>query len=301
MELYIYCNIMSNLSPHSADDTENIGWQHSSWLWLLNLLLMLGCLVKLLVYGDPQLDVQTDAYYQHKQRAEAHFAKGQAQQAQASYLNCLHMYGLSLPATRLECYLQTSWQFLRFLFHRMWLGRVLSRRAGGLFCNATTRKRALTSARELALLFNRLNQLHLTGNRNCDRNGIMLALYASNMAEVAQSLLTPREIICIHVMAALRMKRSAPKLLQQLCARYYMSRARLECGRTRAAEQTQELRWAFTAYGYGYCAAHVFDYELNDALNAEQDGFFTRLRNPCDPAAHAIKVSEENQLVGFLY
>lgn len=262
---------------------------------------MLVCLVKLLVYGDPQLDVQTDAYYQHKQRAEAHFAKGQAQHAYASYLNCLHMYGLNLPATRLECYLQTSWQFLRFLLHRMWLGRVLSRRAGGLFCNATTRIRALTSARELALLFNRLNQLHLTGHGNCDRNGIMLALYASNMAEVAHALLTPREIICIHVMAALRMKKSAPKLLQQLCARYYMSRARLECGRTRAAEQTQELRWALTPYGYGYCATHVFDYELNDA-NAEQDGFFTRLRNPCDPAAYAIKVSVKRLLRnGLIY
>ncbi|XP_064545207.1 sterol regulatory element-binding protein 1 [Drosophila montana] len=275
------------------DNTDNIGWQHSSWLWLLNLLLMLGCLVKLLVYGDPQLDTQTDAYYQHKKRAEAHFAQGQAAQAYTGYLNCLHMYGLSLPTSRLECYLQTFWQFLRFLFHRLWLGRVLSRRAGGLFCNSTTRKRALSSARELALLFNRLNQLHLTGDRSSDRNGIMLALCASNMAEVAQNLLTPRETICIHVMAALRMKRSAPKWLQQLCARYYMSRARQECGRTRAAEQTQELRWAFTTYGYGYCSAHVFDYELNAG---EQDGFFTRLRNPCDPAAHAIKQYREHLL-----
>lgn len=257
---------------------------------------MLGCLVKLLVYGDPQLDTQTDAYYQHKQRAEMHFAKGQATQAYAAFLNCLHMFGINLPGTRLECYLQTSWQFLRFLFHRLWLGRVLSRRAGGLFCSATRRKSALASARELALLLNRLNQLNLTGNRSSDRNGLMLALYASNMADVAHSLLTPREIICIHVMAALRMKRSAPKMLKQVCARYYMSRASQECRRTRATEQTQELRWAFTSYGYGYCGAHVFDYEVNAG---EQDGFFTRLVNPCDPAAHAIKVSKSNKMPIF--
>ncbi|KAM8708957.1 hypothetical protein ACLKA7_015859 [Drosophila subpalustris] len=283
----------SILNYDADDDADYISWHHSSWLWLLNLLLMLGCLVKLLVYGDPQLDTQTDAYYQHKQRAEMYFAKGQATQAYAAYLNCLHMFGISLPGTRLECYLQTSWQFLRFLFHRLWLGRVLSRRAGGLFCSATRRKSALASARELALLFNRLNQLHLTGNRSSDRNGIMLALYASNMAEVAHTLLTPREIICIHVMAALRMKRSTPKLLQQLCARYYMSRASLECRKTRATEQTQELRWAFTSYGYGYCGAHVFDYEVN---GGEQDGFFTRLVNPCDPASHAIKQYREHLL-----
>ncbi|XP_060652509.1 sterol regulatory element-binding protein 1 [Drosophila nasuta] len=283
-----------NILNYDADDDRDYnGWHQSSWLWLVNPLLLLGCLIKLLVYGDPQLDTQTDAYYQHKQRAETHFAKGQAAQANAAYLNCLHMFGISLPATRLECYSQTCWQFLRFLFHRLWLGRFLSHRAGGLFCSSTRRKSALASARELALLFNRLNQLNLTGTHNGDRNGIMMALYASNMAEVAHSLLTPREIISIHVMAALRMKRSCPKLLKKLCARYYMSRARLECGRTRAAEQTQELRWAFTNYGYGYCAAHVFDYDLNAG---EQDGFFTRLVNPCDPAAHAIKQYREHLL-----
>nr|AAA97864.1 HLH106 [Drosophila melanogaster] len=270
-------------------------WQQSSWIWLLNFTLMLGCLVKLLVYGDPQLDAQTDAYCQHRQRADFYFSQGQSSQAYAGYLNCLHMFGLSLPASRLECYLQTTWQFLRFLFHRLWLGRVLSRRSGGLFSNAASRKQALASARELALLFNRLNQLQLTGNGSRgDMNGIMMALFASNMAEVAHNLLTPRETICIHVMTALRMKRSAPKWLQQFFARYYMSRARQECGRTRATEQTQELRWAFTAYGYRYCATHVFTYDLSDS--GEQDGFFTRLRNPCDPAAHVIKQYREHLL-----
>jgi len=180
------------------------------------------------------------------------------------------------------------------------LGRVLSRRTGGLFSNATSRKQALASARELALLFNRLNQLQLTGNGSRgDGNGIMMALFASNMAEVAHNLLTPRETICIHVMTALRMKRSAPKWLQQLFARYYMSRARQECGRTRAAEQTQELRWAFSAYGYRYCSTHVFSYDLNDS--GEKDGFFTRLRNPCDPAAHVVKVGWSNYFVFTIF
>jgi len=127
----------------------------------------------------------------------------------------------------------------------------------------------------------------------------MMALFASNMAEVAHNLLTPRETICIHVMTALRMKRSAPKWLQQLFARYYMSRARQECGRTRAAEQTQELRWAFSAYGYRYCSTHVFSYDLNDS--GEKDGFFTRLRNPCDPAAHVVKVGWSNYFIFTIF
>ncbi|XP_017071304.1 sterol regulatory element-binding protein 2 [Drosophila eugracilis] len=274
-----------------------VDWQNKSLIWLLNLTVMLGCLVKLFVYGDPQLDSgrMTDAYWQHKQRADCNFNKGQWALANSGYMNCLHMFGLSLPASRFECYLQTTWQFLRFLFHRMWLGRVLSRRTGGLFRNADSRKQALSSARELALLFNRLNQLHLTGNGSrVDGNGIMMALYASNMAEVASHLLTPREIISIHIMTALRMKHSAPKWLKPLFAYYYMSRARQECARTRAAEQTQDVRWAFTQYGYRYCSTHDFSYDIIDS--SEQDDFFTRLRNPCDPSAHVMKQYREHLL-----
>ncbi|KAH8268769.1 hypothetical protein KR018_003832 [Drosophila ironensis] len=284
-------NRRSILSYDVDGDDAFSGWQSSFRLWLLNFTIMMGCLIKLLVYGDPQLDTRTDAYWVHKQRAEAHFAQGQAAQAHNEYLICLHMFGLSLPATRLESYLQTTWQFIRFLFHRLWLGRVLSRWSGGIFCSTENRKKALASARELALLFNRLNQLQLTGNgngANWNGNGIMMALTASNMAEVAHNLLTPRETISIHMMTALRMKRSAPKWLQQLFARYYMSRARLECGRTRAADQTQELRWALTPYGYRYCSTHVFKYDKTD--------FFSRLRNPCDPTAHAIKQYREHLL-----
>jgi len=181
---------------------------------------MFGCLVKLLVYGDPQLDPQTDAYWQHKQRADSHFAQGQAAQAYAGYLNCLHMFGLSLPTSRVECYLQTTWQFLRFLFHRLWLGRVLSRRTGGLFSNATSRKQALASARELALLFNRLNQLQLTGNGSRgDGNGIMMALFASNaksMFTIATAFVCPKNRVLSHccfrcVIATLRSLR-VPKV-----------------------------------------------------------------------------------------
>ncbi|XP_030373278.1 sterol regulatory element-binding protein 1 [Scaptodrosophila lebanonensis] len=269
------------------------GWQQTSsslLLWLLNIFLMLGCMVKLLVYGDPLLGAETHGSYAN---AETYFAQGQATQAYASYLNCLQLYGISLPSTRFENFMLTAWQFLRFLFHRLWVGRVLSRKAGGLFCSAMQRKRALASARELALIFNRLNQLHLTGNRK-DGQGTMLTLYACNMAEVAHTLLTPREIMSIYMTAALRMKKSSPKWLQ-LCARYYMSRARQECAKARGSEQTQDLCWAFSSYGYRYCSTHIFAYEHVTPGNIEED-FFTKLQNPCDPTSHVVKQYREHLL-----
>lgn len=64
----------------------------------------------------------------------------------------------------------TGWQFVRMVLHRMWIGRFLSRRNGGLFKPESTRLEALNSAKELALVYHRLNQLHLSSNMKGDNN-----------------------------------------------------------------------------------------------------------------------------------
>lgn len=46
-------------------------------LWAMNILVMLLCMVKLLVYGDPLLSSETsasEAYWKHKKMAEHYFA-----------------------------------------------------------------------------------------------------------------------------------------------------------------------------------------------------------------------------------
>lgn len=44
---------------------------------------------------------------------------------------CLQAYGLKLPSSRIEVFLSFSWQLTRQFLHRLWIGKWLSRHAGG--------------------------------------------------------------------------------------------------------------------------------------------------------------------------
>uniref|UniRef100_A0A1I8NM66 BHLH domain-containing protein n=1 Tax=Stomoxys calcitrans TaxID=35570 RepID=A0A1I8NM66_STOCA len=284
----------------SVDEEETSGfiWGNSTSsliLWTMNILVMLMCMIKLLVYGDPLLSSETQAsgaYWKHKQVAEQYFAIGDSKNAYSEYLRCLQIFGISLPSTRLESFTLTSWQFIRLFFHRIWIGRVLSRKAGGLFCSEDQRKEALASARELALIFNRLNQLHLTSKIN-DSHGLVMSLYAINMTEVAAHLLTPNELASIFITSALRVKRSYPKYLK-FFGRYFISRAKNENSKIR--DHTQETHWLFTSYGYRYFISHDFDFVENEKENPNTNLFAT-LSNPADPMSYVLKHYREHLLL----
>ncbi|XP_073835875.1 sterol regulatory element binding protein [Musca autumnalis] len=285
------------LSVDDADLGAKI-WANSTSsliLWTMNILVMLMCMIKLLVYGDPLLASETqasEAYWKHKKLAEQYFTTGDSKNAYSEYLRCLQIFGISLPSTRLESFTLTSWQFIRLFFHRIWIGRVLSRKAGGLFCSEEQRKEALASARELALIFNRLNQLHLTSKIN-DSHGLVMSLYAINMTEVAAHLLTPSELASIFITSALRVKRSYPSYLK-FFGRYFISRAKTE--NSKIHDQTRETHWLFTSYGYRYFITHDFDFVENEKENPKVSLFAT-LSNPSDPMSYVVKHYREHLLL----
>ncbi|KAI9581405.1 sterol regulatory element-binding protein 1 isoform X1 [Glossina fuscipes] len=265
-------------------------------LWTINLMVMLICMIKLLVYGDPLLGSETkasEAYWRHKKLAEHHFATGNFKKAYAEYLRCLQIFGINLPATRLESFSLTSWQFIRLFFHRLWIGRILSRRAGGLFCTDDQRKEALASARELALIFNRLNQLHLTSNIN-DSHGLVMALYAINMTEVASNILTPDELADIYITSALRVKQSYPKYLK-FFGRYFISRAKSE--NAKIQDHAKNTHCLFTAYAYRYFITHDFDFVETAMESKDSSSMFAQLKNPADPMSYVIKNYREHLLL----
>lgn len=175
-------------------------------------------LVKILVYGDPimSFDVNTSSELsKQKKRASVEFEAGNSEAAYVAYSKCLKIFGLALPTSRLECFTLTTWQFVRMILHRLWIGRWLSRKAGGLFCASEVRTRALTSAKELALIMHRLNQLHLSSsNVATDSHGFMMSLFAINMAEAAANIMPADDMVDIYLTAALRVKRTYPKFMQ---------------------------------------------------------------------------------------
>lgn len=170
----------------------------------------------------------------------------------------------------------------------MWIGRFLSRRNGGLFKSEANRAEALSSAKELSLVYHRMNQLHLSTNMK-DSNGLMLALCSVNMAEAAGSMMEPEILMEIYLTIALRVKRTYPKVLQFYC-RYYLNKAKqtsLICSHV-----PSRFQWAFTPYGYRFMVTHRFRYESQ----TPETSVFSKLGNKADPLAYVLREYREHLL-----
>lgn len=214
--------------------------------------------------------------------------QGKSKESYDELTRCLQSFGFSLPSSRLERLSSTGWQFIRMGLHRMWIGRFLSRRNGGLFKSEANRAEALSSAKELALVYHRMNQLHLTSNMK-DSNGLMLSLCSVNMAEAAGNMMEPENLMEIYLTAALRVKRTYPKVFQFFC-RYYLSTAKqtsLICSHV-----PSRFQWAFTPYGYRFLVTHRFSYESQ----TPETSVFSKLGNKADPLAFVLRDYREHLL-----
>lgn len=276
------------------DEDGEFSFQNLSSMFLitlLNIAFIIGCLIKMLVYGDPVMRHQSNEsvrYWKHKKQSDLEFDRGNGKESNEELIRCLQSYGISLPMTRLERISATSWQLMRMFLHNLWIGKFLSRRNGGLFKSEAKRTEALNSAKELSLVFHRLNQLHLSSNSK-DGNGVMLSLYAMNMADAAGNTMEPEQLIEIYLVAALRIKRSYPKIFQFFC-RYYLHKAKVAS--MKCSHIPTRLQWAFTQYGYKFLINHRFRYESQSSKSA----IFSKLGNKADPLSYALKDYREHLL-----
>lgn len=129
-----------------------------------------------------------------------------------------------------------SWQLIRQIFHRLWIGRLLSRQTGGLLADgylhisetclfkiiakyfSITRYEAATSYQELALVYHNLHQIQLidTNEEKNHLGGFVTALTAVNLAEAVGARLPAENLIDIYIHAALRIKASSPYFAHSL-------------------------------------------------------------------------------------
>lgn len=276
------------------DEDGEFSFQNFSSMFLMSLMniaFLIGCLVKMLVYGDPVVKPQTNEsvrYWKHKKQSDLEFERGNDKESNEELIRCLQSFGIALPMTRFERFTATTWQLTRMFLHNLWIGRFLSRRNGGLFKSEAKRSEALSSAKELSLVFHRLNQLHLSSNMK-DGNGVMLSLYAMNMADAAGNSMEPEDLIEIYLIAALRIKRSYPKIFQFFC-RYYLHKAKVAS--MKCSHIPTRLQWAFTPYGYKFLVNHRFRYESQSSKSA----IFSKLGNKADPLSYALKDYREHLL-----
>lgn len=92
-----------------------------------------------------------------------HSSQGDFAQASQNLWTCLKALGRPLPTSQLDLACAALWSLLRFCLQRLWVGRWLAARAGGLRSDRPLQEDACKSSRDAALVYHRLHQLHMTG------------------------------------------------------------------------------------------------------------------------------------------
>lgn len=256
---------------------------------VLNAIILTVCLVKLCFHSDPVMNFRSpvaEKYFKQKLIADTEFDQGNANAAFIAYEKCLQMFGVTLPQTWFELIWQTVAEFLRCCAHRLRFGQWLSRKFGRIICSDETHEHALNSAQELAIILNRCNQIHLSQNAR-DGCGLILSMYAVNMAEVARNI-APLTLIDVYITASLRAKKNFVHVFSWICSRYYLYKARSEAALLYGQKLPPKYDWIFnSAYGYKYMCKFSFDGACDDFMS---QSLFNSPVNPLDNLAIVFAV-----------
>ncbi|KAK1331753.1 hypothetical protein QTO34_009728 [Cnephaeus nilssonii] len=189
-------------------------------VWLTNGLLVLGSLALLFIYGEPVTRPHSGPavhFWRHRKQADLDLARGDCAQAAQQLQLALRALGRPLPTCRLDLACSLLWNLLRHLLQRLWLGRP----GGGLQRDCALQADARASARDAALVYHRLHQLHATVHRrppHCRQPG----------ADVQGDAVPAATLADIYVAAALTVKTHLPRALHFL-TRFFLSSARQAC------------------------------------------------------------------------
>lgn len=150
---------------------------------------------------------------------------------------------------------------------------------------SVTRCEALTSCRELSLVFHDLHQLQLVDGpeETCHLLGLTTALSALNLSEAAKAKMKSVQMIDIYIGLTLRIKASCWNILQGL-QRYYLGLAKLAS--TNSCDPIPpRLHWLLTPHGFKFFVSQKF---LYDAKSTNLP--FSCIGNVSDPLSFAMKV-----------
>lgn len=286
------------LGEPSAMDFLSSLWHQisdSALIFTINAIILIACMIKLFAYGDPIMNsgspVATE-YVKQKRIADAEFQRGNGDAAFNAYEKCLHMFGVTLPQSWFELITMTLWQFVRCCLHRIHVGQWISRKYTKHVRSNETRTDALNSAQELAEVLNRCNQIHLSRAMKRTGHGLVLTMYAVNMAEVAETI-SPLHLIDIYLTAALRCRRNYLVFFSWVCSRYYIYKAKSVSLGLCGQKLPLKYNWIFNnAYGYKFICKYSFEEPLaGEEINAANSSLFSHEINALEPLALVFRVS----------
>lgn len=117
-------------------------------------------------YNLPQMFELCSPFFNNCSPSSSHLfhpQQGDFAQASQNLWTCLKALGRPLPTSQLDLACAALWSLLRFCLQRLWVGRWLAARAGGLRSDRPLQEDARKSSRDAALVYHRLHQLHMTG------------------------------------------------------------------------------------------------------------------------------------------
>uniref|UniRef100_H9H709 Sterol regulatory element-binding protein 2 n=1 Tax=Monodelphis domestica TaxID=13616 RepID=H9H709_MONDO len=264
-------------------------------LWFLNGLIVLSVFIKLLVHGEPVIRLHSRTsvtFWRHRKQADLDLAKvrptpppGRLRRRGLHLRTCLSVLGRALPASPLDLACGLSWNVIRYSLQKLRLVRWLLKKGSQRRRRAAPAARgsedeAKTSARDAALAYHKLHQLHITGKLPAGSacSDLHMALCAVNLAECAEEKIPPSTRAEIHLTAAVGLKTRCGGKLGFL-ASYFLSRAQSLCGPERSAVP-DSLRWLCHPLGQKFFVERSWS-----VTSATKESLFCAPRNPADPIA----------------
>lgn len=273
----------------SEDGKESEGWwQDCAFFllpWIMNIIIILVSLTKLFVYGEPIVkphSLSSTTFWRHRKQADFDLARGDHNGAVCQLKLCLRALGRPFPTGHIDLISGIFWHLIRQLLHKLWIGHFLGSRAGGIKIPEKYREESLKNA---ALVYHKLNQLHLLGYvSNSGMEGLMLCLSALNLTEAVQHAI-PRDTLAeIYIMVSLRIKESLSQRFHFL-AWYFLRLAKKTCSVN--SQQTPPcFQWLFHPVGQNFFLSSNWTFEEDDTL-------FSCLENPMDPISFVSRSFRE--------
>ncbi|XP_015732130.1 sterol regulatory element-binding protein 1 isoform X3 [Coturnix japonica] len=279
-------------------------WGWSQWLWPtlvfwgLNVALVLGAVVRLFVYGEPVTPPHSESsvlFWRHRRQADLDLDRGDFAQGAQHLRTALGALGRPLPASHGDLACSLLWSLLRHLLQRLWVGRWLAARAGGLRPNPPPRAHVRQSARNAAMAYHRLHQLHLAGKQAGGHLlAINLALSAVNLAECAGDAVSVAALAEIYVVAALRIKASLHRCFHFLARPFLCSARRVALSHGGAVPPA--MQWLCHPLG------HRFFVDGDWAVKGvPRETIYSSAGDPVDPLAQVTQLFREHLLEKALY
>ncbi|XP_043821663.1 sterol regulatory element-binding protein 2 [Dromiciops gliroides] len=257
-------------------------------LWLLNGVIVLSVFIKLLVHGEPVIRMHSRTsvtFWRHRKQADLDLARGDFAAAASNLQTCLSVLGRTLPTSHLDLACSLSWNVIRYSLQKLrlvrWLlKKVSQRRRQAAVAAGGFEDEAKTSARDAALAYHKLHQLHITGKLPAGSacSDLHMALCAVNLAECAEEKIPPSTQAEIHLTAAVGLKTRCGGKLGFL-ASYFLSRAQSLCGPERNAVP-DSLRWLCHPLGQKFFVERSWSVKA-----ATKESLYCAPRNPADPIA----------------